>query len=121
MTLEQKKEHVLRCIKLGLDSYASYIVSMCTVEEIEELDNDELFQSLIEQQNKIAEYELLKNHEIATRIAINRGNANPVQWRLEKLNPDKWGNGKHDVEDKKLPPGTIILVGEEVDNDSDTE
>jgi len=120
MTIEQKKEHVLRCVKLGMDSYSAYIVATCTVEEIALLDDDVYFQSLIEQQNKIAEYDLLKNHEVATRIAINRGNANPVQWRLEKLNPNKWGNGKGGDTEKTLPPGTIILVGEETD-DNDTK
>ena len=122
MTIEQKKEHILRCIKLGMDNYSSYIVATCTTEEIDLLDKDELFQSLIEQQYKLAEYDLLKDHEIAMRTAINRGNANPVQWRLEKLNPDKWGNGKgkSDGTGRTLPPGTIILVGKEVD-DNDTE
>ena len=102
MNLRNKKEHVLRCIRLGMDLYQAEILAECTVEEIEYLDKDEDFQLLVKQEAILEEYQLLEKHEIAMEIALSRGNTMAIQWKLEKLNPKKWGKEKED-ESKKSP------------------
>lgn len=122
MELSGKKEHVLRCTKLGMDFFSSCVIATCTIDEMALLEKDESFQMQILQQEKIAEYELLKDHNIASRIAINRGNASPVQWRLAKINPKRWGDGKKDDGPfEGIPGGSIILVGKSNDNSDDKE
>ncbi len=114
MDFENKKDHILRCIKLGLDLYQAEILSECTVEEIDKLDDDEHFQLLVQQEAILEEYELLEKHKTAMDLASSRGNTSAIQWKLEKLNPKKWGNDKEE-EENKSPYGDekleINLVG----------
>ena len=43
-----------------------------------------------------AEIDLLSLHTETMTIASLKGNAAPIQWRLERMNPKRWG-GKTDV------------------------
>ena len=100
MDFGNKKEHILRCIKLGLDLYQAEILSECTVEEIETLDKDKHFQLLVRQEAILEEYELLEKHKRVIDDAVLRGNASALQWKLEKINPKRWGKEKESEEDK---------------------
>jgi hypothetical protein len=116
MTLEQKKEHILRCIKLGMELYRAELVAECTDEEIMLIEKDEIFMKKIQQRYALQEYELLLKHNTALDLAKSRGNATPIQWRLSKLNPSKW-----DSKDKELkikPPEAIQvnLTGRKVED-----
>jgi len=117
MTFEQKKDHIIRCVKLGMELYRAELVSECTLEEIELLDKDKDFLKRIDQQYAIEEYALLTKHNVALEIAKTRGNASPIQWKLGKLNPKRW-----DSKDKEtiltVPESIKVnLVGKGIEND----
>ncbi len=116
MTIEQKKDHILRCIKLGMELYKAELIAECTEVEIKEIAEDELFLKRIEQQYALEEYSLLMKHNVALEISKTRGNANPIQWKLSKLNPKRW-----DIKDKSLElrtpiPMQVNLVGKGFEN-----
>lgn len=92
MDIDSKKEHIMRCIDLGMDFFKSCLSSGCTDEEIEKLELDESFQKQVEIKYSLAEYNLLMKHNTALEVAKMKGNATPIQWRLDKLNPKKYGN-----------------------------
>ena len=122
MELKDKQEHVLRCIKLGMDFFSSAIVATCTSAETELLENDTDFQYRILEQQKIAEYELLRRFEQANRIAVKKGNAAPTQWKLGKINKNRWGDDKGiDSFNSRELPGTIVLVGKPPIKDNESE
>ncbi len=91
MELEQKKEHVIRCIKLGMTFDDSLFVSECTDKEMEELSKSEEFLHTIKLHQKLQEMDLLKQHNIAMEIAVTRGNTKPIEWKLGILNKNRWG------------------------------
>lgn len=111
MELEEKKEHVLRFIKLGLDLYSSCIMAECADEEIEILEGDAKFLKKVEVCNILAEKELLEKYEVAMRIAANNGKTEPIKWRLEKLNPSRWSDKNKPGEDEIYIPANIVLRG----------
>lgn len=92
MSLETKKEYILQCMDLGMDFLKACLCSDCTEEEIETLENDSSFQRDIDIKIAISEKNLLRKHNTALEIAKTKGNATPIQWRLSKLNPDKYEN-----------------------------
>jgi len=116
MTIEQKKEHILRCVKLGMELYRAELVSECTLEEIELIENDKLFLKRIEQQYAIEEYSLLTKHNVALNIAQSRGNASPIQWKLGKLNPKRWDTKDKDTVLKVPGSIQVNLVGKGIEN-----
>lgn len=92
MELVDKKEHILRCIDLGLSFFKSCLCAECTEEEIEILEKDTQFQKNIEIKKSISEYNLLRKHDTALEVAKMKGNATPIQWRLSILDPGKYGD-----------------------------
>jgi len=97
MFLENKKEHILRCVKLGLNLYEAELITECTEEEIEILDNDDLFKKQVKQQKVLEEYDLLLKQEEAIIIATSKGNSAGAQWKLERINANRWA-GKESEE-----------------------
>ena len=111
MLLENKKEHILRCVKLGLNLYEAEIITECTEEEIEILDNDDEFKKQVKQQKVLEEYDLLTRQEQAISVAIDRGGSAGVQWKLERINPSRWAGkeeGENPLDDLEL---NVNLVG----------
>jgi len=102
---------ILNYINLGMEINKAYILSEITKEDIEELDKDEDFQKDIEVTEIILEKDLLERHNTAMEIAVNKGNANAVQWKLEKINPDRWGTKKDET------PIKGVLVVSKVDKE----
>lgn len=120
MELNQKKDCILRCIKLGMDWYESCIVAECTEPEIELLESDIAFQKLIEQKQAIQEYEWLLAHNVAMDIAKKKGNTKPIEWRLAKLNPNKYDSNNNKTIKLEAPENIVVnLVGVSVDNGED--
>jgi len=117
MTLNQKKEHILRCIKLGMGLYKAQLVSECTELEIVLLEEDKVFLKEIEQQYAISEYELLIKHNTAIDISKSRGNANPIQWKLSKLNPEQWASKDKETTLRVPEKIQINLIGKGIEND----
>lgn len=102
MDLNSKKENILRCVKLGMHFYQAALVAECSEEEIEEIERDELFKRKVSSHHAFEEYRLLQKHNTAIEEAVLRGNAAAIQWKLERLNPERWGNKEtvradHDV------------------------
>lgn len=115
MTFEHKKEHVLRCVRLGMELFRAQLVAECTPEEIERMESDPSFLAKVEQQYAVEEYDLLKKHSTAMEIAIAAGKTAAIQWKLGKLNPIRWGNDEGQVLPPDLPNLRVNLVG--VSND----
>jgi len=118
MQLKERKEHILRLIKLGMELYKASLVAGCSEEEIEQLENDKVFKLKIEAYKAISEKELLDRLEDAMDIAVDRGNSSAIQWKLERLNPKKWGSKEMD-RDFINPNITIELAGRH-SNDKDS-
>jgi hypothetical protein len=117
MKFKTKKEHILRCVKLGMELDKAYLVAECTEKEIEKLKNDERFKKLIAVQLAIAEDDLLTRHEFATKIAANKGNTAGIQWKLSQINP-KW-QSKDRGETPFFPAKIQVeLVGRSVENEN---
>ena len=120
MTLVNKKEHILRCIQLGMELFKAELVAECTEEEMDEIANDEHFAEIVEQYQAIHEYDLLTKHQTAMDIQISTGRSGAVQWKLEKINPGRWGK-----DDETIPPDLsklkVSLVGKGLDEDKAEE
>jgi hypothetical protein len=104
--LSEKKEHILRCIQLGMDVYSSQIIAQCTEDEVEKLKDDEEFNNKILFYQKLQERDLLKQHGEAALIAGLKGSTHAFEWILEKLNPERFGKGGS----VELPPGSNITI-----------
>ena len=43
MNITEKKEHILRCIRLGMDLFSAALIAECTDKELEDLEEDPNF------------------------------------------------------------------------------
>ena len=101
MELKDKRKYVKECVRLGMSFERAAIVSLMTPDEIEEAEKDTAFQHELEVVVANAEKSLLENHLIAEREAINKGNAAPTQWKLERMFPERWSaNNKESIKIK---------------------
>lgn len=92
MEIEQKKKHIIRCIKLGMDLNSSMIVSQCTNDEMELLESDEGFIREIKFRQHLMEAELLDKHRLGRNLAVTKGNTKPIEWMLERVNKERWSS-----------------------------
>ena len=117
MNMSDKKGSVLRLIKLGMEVFRAELVVGCTESEIEELENDIEFIRRIKAHEAISEKELLDKLEDAIDVAVDKGSSAAIQWKLERLNPNRWASKELD---KQLVPHNIKveLVGRH-SNDKD--
>ncbi len=110
MKIAEKRDHILRCIRLGMDLFSAALIAECTDEELEKLEEDPKFNKRIKIEYAIEEERLLNKHNTAIEESVIKGNAHSVQWKLEKLNPGRWGN----KESAKVPyegKVTVNLIG----------
>jgi len=112
MTFQNKKEQIFRFFRLGIEIYRAEILAGCTEEEIELLDKDAHFQQRLKEYEILEEYELLEKHQDGMDIALERGNTSAAQWKLERINPNKWGLQKQKVD---VEFGKLIIKYEAVD------
>lgn len=111
MKLDEKKDHILRCVRLGMDLFSAALIAECTDEELDVLEQDPVFQRRIKIETAIEEERLLNKHNAAIEEAVVRGKANPIQWKLEKLNPRRWGSKETGKSQRETENVTINLVG----------
>lgn len=115
VTLDNRKEHLLRFVKLGMDFYRAAILAQCTEDEIEVLRNDTQFQKKLELHDALLEMQLLEKLDFAMEVAKMKGNSAGIRWKLEKVNPTKWGK-----KDEEKPPFEgefhVYLEGKGVDD-----
>ncbi len=92
MSLNEKRDRIIQCVKLGMEWLRAALVAECTEEEIDELENDANFMHKIQVNDAIEEVRLLEKHNDAISEAVVRGSATAVQWKLEHINPGRWGS-----------------------------
>lgn len=108
MNNNQKKQVIFNCIDLGMDNHTAYLYASCTPDEIEELEGDETFQNQITAKVAALEYSLLQQHEQVIALAVERGQAAPLQWKLERVNPGRWGTSNKQSEVPIVIPSIVI-------------
>lgn len=81
------------------------ILSECTDADELSLESDTLFQKELEVSLAQEEARMLQYHRKACQIAAMKGSTTGMQWKLGKMNPDKWGEKKIDV---VLPSKLVI-------------
>jgi len=118
MDIESKKEHILRCIQLGMEPIEAQFVSECTVEEMDEIDQDESFVKKIRNYQALAEYSLLQKHEAAMLSQLSEGKTAAAQWKLERLNPGKWGKEDSNKQTDPLNLNVTLTGKDPTDDDS---
>ena len=99
MDIEGKKNHILRCVKLGMELLQAELVAECSVEDIEKIEEDKSFLRQVKNYFAYAEFDLLERHEKAMNNQLVEGKTAAAQWKLERINPRRWGK-----EDSKQPP-----------------
>jgi hypothetical protein len=67
------------------------LVAECSLEEIDEIESDPDFLREIKLHHAISEMELLEKHEEAMELQVEQGKTSAVQWKLERVNPRRWG------------------------------
>lgn len=90
MVPDEKRSLILRCVKLGMEWYRAALIAELTDEELEELENDTVFLRKVKSHEALEEMRLLEKHEDAMIEGVAKGNASAVQWKLERINPDRW-------------------------------
>ena len=117
MELNTKKEHIKRCVKLGMTRIDAYICSECSEKEIEELSLDIEFQKSLDVVEKVAEYELLMKHNNAMEIQLAEGKTKALEWKLAHTNPSRWESKKSIIiDDGNIDRRLPILKGVTPDN-----
>lgn len=86
-----KEDLVLNCISLGMDIKQSYYAAELSQEEMDALDNDELFQRKASAKQAILERDLLKKLDIAMDKNLEKGNTKELRFKLGAIN-SKWKN-----------------------------
>ena len=115
MTLNKKKEQILRFVKTGMALYESALLAECTEDEIELLEQDDVLVRRVRFEHAREEQRLLGNHNTAMDIAMERGNASPIQWRLERLNPRRWGAQNTEKDPYAKTNVNVNLIGVSAD------
>jgi hypothetical protein len=90
-SLAFKKDLILNSLSSGIPLERGFILAQCTPQEIDELQEDVEFQSMAQYTEVEREMELLGLHTSAMEEAARKGNATAIQWKLERLYPDRWG------------------------------
>jgi len=109
MTLETKKKIIYNTIKTGMELKRAFLLAECSDEDIEQIESDEEFMTKIDKYQVYAERKMLELHAKACQIAATKGNTTGMQWKLGKLNPDRWGEKKTDI----LIPGKLVIDGDD--------
>ena len=110
MTIVQKKEHILRCVKLGMELFQAELVAECSVEDIDKIEEDKSFLREVKNYYAYAEFDLLERHETAMNNQLIEGKTSAAQWKLERMNPTRWG--KDDSKQApELPNLSVNLTG----------
>ena len=110
MELENRKEHIIRCIKLGMDLTSSMYCAECTESEIELLKNDKEFEMQVLTYQSLEELSLLEDFDTAVEIQKSKGNTSGIQWKLAHMNKKRWGNEVATDKGNGLPGGSVTIV-----------
>lgn len=109
------KDNIQNAMLVGMSYEDALVLVGASVEEIEALGRDEMFQKECKSYEKTLEKQLLNSLMDAIAIQTEKGKDHGVTWLLGKLNPRYRGE-----EDKNANAGTIVINTRNVDiNDKD--
>lgn len=111
MNLDQKKEHVIRCVRLGMDLVSAALVAECTADELDEIESDETFIRLIDIYAAIEERDLIVKFNRAMEDELHSGKTHAVRWKLERVNPRRWGQRDSGGSPREVGRVTVNLKG----------
>jgi len=109
-TKAANEEQIIRCIKLGMDLHTAMYTIGATDEEMEVLEKDEKFMRRVEVTKSILELNLLEDHQDAMNLQLAQGKTAAVQWKLEHVNPARWGRGNGDDGGSDIPGVVIVEI-----------
>jgi hypothetical protein len=92
-SIDARVDYILKLVPLGIDVEDAFLLAECTEDEIDFLRDDETFASRLKISAIREEKRLLSLHSKAIFIQAGKGNTTGIQWKLEKTNKKKWGNG----------------------------
>ena len=110
--LESIKDTIQNAMSSGMSYADAVLLSGASDQQIELLDNDEMFQRECRQTLKSFEHELLKTLKDTVEIQASKGKDHAVTWLLSKLNPPRWGGGE---DDGASNVGSIVINTQPVD------
>jgi DNA replication initiation complex subunit (GINS family) len=117
MTLEDKKKHIYRLVKLGMDRAECELLAECSLEEQTELEKDAYYLAHCAIQRLLEEKDLLERLEDIIEMNTVEGKSTEVRWKLEKINNARWGNvvrvASEPVSVKREPPDLSKLTEEQ--------
>jgi len=106
------KDTVLNAMSVGMSYADSLLLAGASDQQIEELDNDEAFQSLCKQTGKDLEKKLLLTLMDTIEIQASKGKDHGITWLLGKINPSRFGGGEDNAADNV---GSIVINTQHVD------
>lgn len=110
--LDNIKDTILNAMAAGM-AYADALLLACASDEqIEQLDNDTMFQMRCKQTGKDLELQLLHTLKDAIEIQTSKGKDHGVTWLLSKINPSRYGGGDDNTGDNV---GSIVINTKNVD------
>ncbi len=109
-SIEDRRDRVEAALSIGLDLTKAIIAAGCSVEEAEIFRNDESLRDRVIYRHAIAIKDALELHQIVRKTAADKGNGAPLQWFLERMDPERWGAPGSMIGKPKLND-EIISVG----------
>lgn len=94
MAIEERKASILNCVALGLSYAQAEVLAECSVEEMEQLSKDEAFQARVRFKAESLKRTLLERILGAVDQNAAYGTTTEARWLLEKLDKERFGNGK---------------------------
>lgn len=91
MTLDEKKAHVYRLVKLGMSRDEAELLTGLSLEDQETLDRDPVYLANCRVQKLIEERDLLLHLDDIVEDNAIKGVSTEIRWKLERLNPQRWG------------------------------
>lgn len=88
----EKRELIYSCIRLGMEKEKAYIIACLSEKEIQETENNPELQERFRFYECEEERKLLAIYKREEDNIAKKGNLKPIQWKLERINPGRWGN-----------------------------
>ncbi len=110
MELDDRKEHIIRCIKLGMDLDSSMYCAECTASEMELFKKDADFLHTVKMWQGLEEKNLLEDFDQAMSIQLAKGVTSAAQWKLSKINKPRWGTESAEDKNKDKANSMVIIL-----------
>lgn len=91
MTIEEKKAHVYRLVKLGMSRDEAELLAGFSLDEQEALERDGVYLARCRLQRIVEERDLLEHLDDVIEDNVLKGVSTELRWKLERMNPERWG------------------------------